>query len=455
MAYKINNEAVIQDDNRVFNNGCTYITDSLQSPTEGDGFFWGAIGANYAASGNYQHPWARTLAITNPLTGYALGDTNNDGSINLTDVLNFQKYWLELSTPPDTLYYANRFIGPAPSNGFSQSDEDAGGYFVGWSDEDAYRVLELYVNSGTPAWVTQAFTDSNILAYADIDDNGSVNSSDLTAARNVINGSTTNTAQNANFYKFKALVCGKHFNTSGTSSSAMWGRGLVGTGNGFQYVGYQSQGSLVKYTREISGTKVESEALIAHGKYGDGFDYASTKYGLYGPEGKIAGAADVASYTILLPDHFVGAEECVFRVDFHIMNFTNGAYLWIDPQNSSGTNINVWNNYRSSYSSSDQGGYNNNYSGGIRCSNYGYWRSSFHAISGTMLIYYGLKFGYTGYEVNTQYMYNGGYPMQGFAVGNMATFGGPNRLRFRMSSGNLDISTSVTPVAKMYATDNG
>lgn len=449
MAYKINNEAIVQDDSRVFNNGCTYISEGLQNPVDDSGFYWGSNATLRAASGNYEHPATRVAAITNPLTGYAVGDTNNNGSLDLTDQLNFVKYAIGLSTPPDTLYYANRFIGPAPSNGFNQSDEDAGGYLVGWSDEDAYRVLELYVNSGTPAWVTQAFTDSNIAAYADIDDNGSINSSDLTAARNVINGSTTNTAQNANFYKFKALVCGKFFKTSSSSTSAMWGRGLIGRGDGFNYLSYNDIGTVTPAVRQISGQQVDTKRLVIHREDADGNDF-STTYGLYGPQGNTSyetyDASGVANITVSLPQVFKdNGRKGVVRVDFYFFPVNNGPLLYIDPQDASSNQINVDVNYRSSWSGADAGSYYNNNSGGIRTSNYGVKATS--PIAGSMYIY--AIGSYPSFSLQAGFIYNGNYYMQAFSVGRMLATD-LDKLKFRFNSGNIALaSITATPIGEL------
>ena len=449
MAYKIDNETLIQDDSRVFNNGCTYISESLQSPTDDGGFFWGILATSRAASGDYNHPYSRIAAITNPLTGNPIGDTNNNGSIDLTDNLNFTKYYIGLTTPPDTLYYANRFIGPAPSDGFNQSDEDAGGYLVGWSDEDAYRVLELYVNSGTPAWVTQAFTDSNIAAYADIDDNGSINSSDLTAARNVINGSTTNSAQNANFYKFKGLVCGKFFKTSSTSSSAMWGRGLIGTGNGFNYVDYNDVGTITPVVREISGNNVESKAVTIYGKDENG-GFISSRYGIFGPQGRTVAveydSSGTASATVNMPSVWLDNDRHgTCRIDFIMYPITNGAVLYIDPQDASSNQINVDVNYRSSWSGSDAGSYYNTNSGGIRTSNYGIKNNN--AIAGSMYIY--ARGGYPSFSLQAQFVYNGNYRMQAFSVGGILD-SDLEKLKFRFNTGNILFgSITSTPIGDL------
>jgi len=449
MAYKIDDETLIQDDNRVFNNGCTYISDNLQSPADDAGFFWGVNATLRVASGLYDLPASRIAVITNPTTGYAIGDTNNSGAVDLSDNLNFTKYWLNLSTPPDTLYYANRFIGPAPSNGFNQSDADAGGYLVGWSDEDAYRVLELYVNSGTPAWVTAAFTDSNIAAFADIDDSGAINSSDLTAARNVINGSTSNAAQNANFYKFKGLVCGKFFKTSSTSSSAMWGRGLIGRGNGFNYVAYASTGTITPTVKEISGEIVDTRVLNIYGYSSNGTEL-STRYGPFGTEGSSAyaeyDASGTANITVNLPDAWItNNRDGACKVDFIIHPVSNGAILYVDPLDASNNQINVDVSYRSSWAGSDAGSYYNNNSGGIRTSNYGVLFNSLQA--GTMYLY--SIGGYVAYTLHSSFEFNGAYHMASFSEGKIRDTD-LAKLKFRWNTGNiLQGSVSTAPYGRL------
>jgi hypothetical protein len=446
MAYKINNETLIQDDTRVFNNGCTFITEQLAQPGYDNSIAgWAMKGMAYATAGIYDHPWAKILLTNNPLTGYQIGDVNGNGSVDLSDSLDITKQAIGLRDLDDSFFFVNRFIGPA-SIEYNLPDTSAGGYLVGFSDEDAYRVLELYVNSGTPSWVTKAFTDSNIAAYADIDDSGSINSSDLTAARNVINRSTNNVAQNANFYKFKGLVCGKFFKADSTSSSALWGRGLVGTGNGFHYVKGNTDGNNATSVHEISGYKVDTENLYIHRSTGNNTAPAIARYGLNGLEGASASGDNVANITLTIPESMrlsAANLSTALRVDYHGYQYTNGANLWIDPQNSSGTNYNVWNNYRSAYTSYNTGTYVSNYASGIQTSYYGYWRSAQHAFGGSMYLY-ASTLGRCSFKVDTNHMYNGGYPMQGVAVGNIDYGSIPEKLRFRMNTGNVSMRISIS-----------
>jgi hypothetical protein len=131
------------------------------------------------------------------------------------------------------------------------------------------------------------------------------------------------------------------------------------------------------------------------------------------------------------------------KVDFHGYQYTNGANLWIDPQNSSGTNYNVWNNYRSAYTSYNTGTYVSNYASGIQTSYYGYWRSGTHAFGGSMYLY-ASTLGLCSFKVDSNYMYNGGYPMQGVAVGNINIASIPEKLRFRASTGNISMRISIS-----------
>jgi len=455
MAYKLNGQTIIQDDNGLLNTTTSWVSDRLIADEDDFAIYYLSLELNACLNGgtSIKTPLHRVLHETNPLTGYKFGDTNNSGGIDLSDVLDWQKYGLGLKTTPDTLFLINKYIGPAASAGHNQSDEDAGGYLVGYSDEDAYRVLELYVNSGTPAWVTDAFSLSSVAAYADIDDNGSINSSDLTAARNVINGTSTNNAHYKNFYIFKGLVCGKFWAADFSNTSAMWGRGLVGTGNGFAYVKPYFINNLPGIEKTISGSEVCTENLEINiqdsNLSGAAGRTGVTDYGLCGIRGNRAKAEygdDLSSLTVSLPSVSLD-EGATVRVDFYFIPVNNGAILYADPQTSSNTQINVDYNYRTSYSSSDAGGYVNDNSGGIRLMYYGVRSSSFPFCAGSMYLYN--TGGYWTFRSNIAYQYNGGYTMEGIAVGQIRSLS-PVKLKFRFNSGNISYgAATAVPVGEL------
>lgn len=456
MAYKLNGETIIQDDTGLFNTTTSWVSDRLIDDEDDFAIYYLSLELTAALNGGtaIKTPLHRIFHETNPLTGYRFGDTNNDGSIDLSDVLDWQKYGLGLKTTPDYFFLINKYIGPAASAGHNQSDEDAGGYLVGYSDEDAYRVLELYVNSGTPAWVTEAFTNTNIAAFADIDDNGSINSSDLTAARNVINGTSTTNAHYKNFYCFKGLVCGKFFAADFSNTSAMWGRGLVGTGNGFAYVKPYFDNADSGYPKFISGSEVSTENLEINiqdpNLSGGAGRTGVTDYGLCGIRGTrvVAKSGDaLASLTVGLPS-VTQDEAAALRIDFFFVPINNNAILYADPQTGASTQLNVDYNYRSSYSSSDQGSYVNNNSGGIRLMYYGVANTSTFC-AGSMYVYN--TGGYWMFRSNIAYKYYGGYTMEGICVGQILNFY-PTKLKFRFNSGNISYgAATAVPVSEFLS----
>lgn len=455
MAYKLNGQTIIQDDNGLFNTTTSWVSNALLDDEDDFTIYYLSLDLSACLNGGttIKTPLHRVLHETNPLTNYKFGDTNNSGAIDLSDVLDWQKYGLGLKTTPDTLFLINKYIGPAASAGHNQADEDAGGYLVGYSDEDAYRVLELYVNSGTPAWVTEAFTDGGVTAFADIDDNGSINSSDLTAARNVINGTSTNNAHYKNFYIFKGLVCGKFFAADFSNTSAMWGRGLVGTGNGFAYAKPYHDNDAPGFAKTISGTEVSTENLEINiqdpNLSGAAGRTGVTDYGLCGIKGNRAKANygdNLTTLSVSLPSVSM-SEGATVRIDFYFVPINNGAVLYADPQTSSNTQINVDYNYRSSYSSSDVGSYLNNNASGIRLMNYGVRSSSNPFCAGSMYLYN--TGGYWQFRSNIAYQYNGGYTMEGIAVGQIRSFD-PSKIKFRFNSGNISFGgATAVPVGEL------